>query len=490
MLFGLTDNAPDMDTILDWAAGNGFSWVACQCFDDTTLIEQTQMPTWRDAILSRDMHFGVWGVHHTDPSGDASRADSQVKLWGAEFYIANAEADYKVDSGGVRGRAATFCTAFRAAQPDLPAAFCSYGAISNDNDYLGLVTDANAGQMDWKAWFDAGFHTLPQAYASDGIQLPHRCVQLYRRGGWPYDKIHLVVGIFTGGETFSGADYATMLADQVNTEWEANVRAALPVAFWKMQDGSGNPRDSSNFAVDMTSVVGTPDYVYDEPLDHCHSIRCVGGEKLIRTPHVTAAVNNVSIEALVRVEAVGANSQIIFFNGNSGLNGYGLLVNVDGTFQGLLANVAFLSASTAVLDTNYHYLVLVRDAGTWKYYLDGSIETANAGTGAPVAPSGTFQVGDGSVQLATAMVAVYGRALGAQEIADRWATRVGNVIAQLGSAFGFSLFLGETGGVLGTITEQDYIDLGGAIDSGRAAQNPLAIGPVLLSHSPANRQEW
>jgi hypothetical protein len=479
LLFGLTDNASAMGDILDWCVENKFKWVAMQCFDDTTLIEQSQIPTWKAAVQSRDLIFGLWGVQHDDPSGDASRASSQINLWGADFYIANAELEYKVDGPGTRAHSATFVNAFRALQPDIRSALCSYGAIANDVGILGSTLDVNAGVMDFKTWYDNGFHFLPQAYASDPVYEPYRVVQQYRRCNVPFTHFHLMAGIYTGGTTFDGADYRAMFTALVNTEWEMTIQADGPVVFYKLQDVSGNPQDSSTSGLNISTVVGTPDYSQTSILDRVASIRMTGGETLSRAVPSTA-VNNVSAEYLFKREAQGANDQIIFYNGNSGTNGWGLVCNIDGTFRVLLGGVgfqAFADGGAAFAIDAWYHVVVVRDATVWRYYLNGALQTSNAGTGTPGTPTGNLQINDGSIQVAGCMFAMYNTVLTAAQIARRYAWLTGNRVTgpdHSRSPYGFSLFLGETGGALGAVVEQDYIDLGLAIQTDRSAQGAAA----------------
>ena len=470
IMFDLTGNAAAMDDILDYAADNHFGWVCLQCFDGTTLIEQTQIPLWKAGIQSRGMRFGLWGVQHTDPSGDAGRADSQIDLWGAEFYIANAEAEYKTDTGGTRANAGTFCTAFRAAQPNIAAALVTYAATGNEVSVLGDTTVAAAGVMDFKAWYDAGFHYLPEAYASDPLWAPDRVLRHARRAKWPMSRIHLVLGIYAGGSTYDGADYRGFLARLENTEWEASVVADAPKAFYTMQDGSGPPADMSGNGLAMTSVTGSPDYVQPGPFTGVSGIRTIGGETLVRSTHVSTVTNNLTMELLIQMQALGASDQTVLYNGNSGANGWGIIIDTNYTWQYLCGGVALGANSAVALTQNkWQYLVVTRDAGTWKYYLDGALVNGSAGTTAPATPSGTVLMGGVSIQFASAMVAIHETALSATQVAARYAKLPTLPVASPSTAYGFSLFLGDLTGTLAAATHQDYIDLGLAVQDQAAA---------------------
>src|SRR5207302_1833233 len=102
--------------------------------------------------------------------GEAKLAAQLVTKWGFDFYVADAENEYKYSLGPGMfspeqfGRSKRFVTAFRALQPRLPAAISSYGR-------------ADLCDIDWQAWRDQGCVYLPQAYWNeDAIYQPSACV--------------------------------------------------------------------------------------------------------------------------------------------------------------------------------------------------------------------------------------------------------------------------------------------------------------------------
>lgn len=466
--YDLASNNASRDSILDWMETAQFSWACLQCFNGSTLIEQSNIAAWRDAIRANNMRFGLWGVLHTDPSGDASRADSQIGLWGADFFIANAEDDYKTDTGGVRGRSATFCTAFRAAQPHIEAALVMIGATGSEVAIFGDVTDVNAGVFDFKSWYDNGFHVIPEAYASNSLYEPDRCVRQYRRCRWPLDKIHPTCGIFVGGSSVSGASYRTKLAASNNTEYETEVRTDTPTALWKMQEGSGTAVDMISGA-DLDAAVGTPDYLQAGPIGGHTSIRLVGGETLKRNGGLNVT-NNFTLEMLVHVQAIGANSQKLFYNGNSGGDGWGILVNLDRTLQYLCGGVAFGTISHGAAPDAFAHICLIRRSGTWEYWINGFNDTPSAGGDAPLTPTTERGIGDSSVQAAFAYVAIYSTALSSARIQAHYAEFTRNYpVCSPDTAYGYSLFLGDITGALGATQQQDFFDLGLAGSADHAA---------------------
>jgi hypothetical protein len=490
--YALGSNNTDRVKILDWAKNAEFGWAVVQCFDHTTLIEQTNIAAWRDDIRLRGMYFGVWGVQRTDPSGDASRADSQIDTWGADFYIANAEADYKTDTGGVRENAATFCTAFRAAQPTIPAALVTYGTTSNDYGLLGDALVTSAGVMDFKAWFDADFHIMPEAYyGANTIYKPDRCVRHYRRANFPLNKIHPVIGIYVGGNSTTGAQYRDLLAQLDNFEAEIAFKTDVPKAMWKFMESTGSIFDTSGNSLDLTTITGTPDYNQEGAWVASPSVRLQGGEFIDRSVPVSTVTNNLTMEMYVHVEDIGQNQQEIMYNGVNTTNGCGIVVSVDRTWSYLVGNIAYGTLAQSLMPNRFAHIVVVRRAGTWEYYIDGQLDTANAGTSAPVTPATRFRLGAGSVQTKYSYMAFYETALTSTRIKAHYdALKMVKPVCFVDTAYGFSLFLGEISGSLGAITEQDYIDLGIATKNNHVAVRTSAIPRISVRKTFAGGARW
>lgn len=206
------------------------------------------------------------------------------------------------------------------------------------------------------------------------------------------------------------------------------VLADTPKAFWKCQDASGFPVDSSGNGLDMTAVSGTPTYHETGPYtpqDFSIGLLAAGFTRNI----VTAVVNNFTLEVWVMPVGSLASGRIILGNsargldGANGINGYEIIWNdTTGKFRATAGNVADYTASAATLSLNsWYHVVVVRDAGTWKYYVNGAIDTANAGTSAPVTPTGTAHFGSTVANQRIAYAAIYESALSAARVAAHYA---------------------------------------------------------------------
>ena len=117
------------------------------------------------------LSVGGWGVLRAEPEQEADLAHRLLDQYGLDFYIANAEAEYKFsnDDGQSNerfGRSQRFVEQFRALEPEMPAAVSSY-------------CRADRADIDWTAWRGSGFAFLPQAYVNDlgSVISPAACVE-------------------------------------------------------------------------------------------------------------------------------------------------------------------------------------------------------------------------------------------------------------------------------------------------------------------------
>lgn len=208
-----------------------------------------------------------------------------------------------------------------------------------------------------------------------------------------------------------------------------------PKAFWKCQEASGTLVDSSGNGLDLSTVTGTPVYQTAGPYTSDYAVRCPGGAGFNRGTLVSTVQSNFTIEMWVMVEAVTANDQTLIYQGNSGANGWGIVVDTNRTFQYLCGGVALgASSSGAIGSATFTHIAVKRAASQWTYYVNGSVDTANAGTTNPGAPSGTTTRvinAAGSAQGRYAYIAIYESALSDARVAAHYAA----------SAPGTSLFV-------------------------------------------------
>lgn len=154
----------------------GFGWVAVY-FDHTTPPDVS----WLDRLQQASgLAVGAWTPLGDDPRADAALAVRTVRQNGLSFFIADAEQPYQADPQ----RSQAFVSAFRAAEPTLPA---------------GLSSFCDANGIGLGPWASAGFAFLPQAYVNDfGTAVsPAACVHA-SSATFPLSSIHPTVGSYHG----------------------------------------------------------------------------------------------------------------------------------------------------------------------------------------------------------------------------------------------------------------------------------------------------
>jgi hypothetical protein len=183
---------------------NGFSWVALRIQDGLAAdpIEGDWVRRFRAAS---GLSVGGWGVLRAEPEQEADLAHRLLDHYGLDFYLANAEAEYKFSNEDGQsnerfGRSKRFVERFRALEPEMPAAVSSY-------------CRADTQDIDWSAWSGAGFAFLPEAYENDlgSAVSPAACVA-GAAAFFPTDAVHPTVGMYAShGEAPRPEHYAALL---------------------------------------------------------------------------------------------------------------------------------------------------------------------------------------------------------------------------------------------------------------------------------------
>lgn len=205
-----------------------------------------------------------------------------------------------------------------------------------------------------------------------------------------------------------------------------------PIAYWQCQDMIGPPKDCTG-TYPMTLVQGGSGnrnniaYRADGALtSSCDKSLSVGtggdpGGVFYRMDNITTVTDDFTIETWVYMDGAPPFADRVYWTGSYGTDGFGVYMQTNRTFRYQLDNSTFGSNSSALAD-GWHHIVVVRDAGTWKYYVDGSVDVSNAGTDTPTAPSIYTQFDVGAHQRQS-HVAFYESVLSPTRIAAHYAAR-------------------------------------------------------------------
>lgn len=192
-------------------AAHGFGWCAIYAMEGTQEQNASWLAghDWFSALRANGVRPGIWGFLEEDPVGEAQLADALISKYDGPahdvFFIADAEASYKADTGGDRTRSGKFVNEFRRLRPTRVAALSSYGAAVWDN-LLGSV-------FDYGPWQNNLFDFMPQAYFNEtGEYEPGHCVQQALANGWRAVDIHPTVSSYDGAlGRINGDQYSYIL---------------------------------------------------------------------------------------------------------------------------------------------------------------------------------------------------------------------------------------------------------------------------------------
>jgi Concanavalin A-like lectin/glucanases superfamily len=189
---------------------------------------------------------------------------------------------------------------------------------------------------------------------------------------------------------------------------------------WGMQEASGFPRDLSlrNRHVD-SFVGGTPTFQAAGPVGD-YAIQFAASNQLQTSAiMVPPDVNNLAIEFVASIPTASGSWLPVYYNGNTGANGFGVGMTTTGKLQLLLGGIAFqTSQNTAVAGIGFFHFALVRSAGTWTYYLNGVSDGSPTTAGFNSPTSGPVVVGGPVASTLISYFAYYETALTAAQVAE------------------------------------------------------------------------
>jgi uncharacterized repeat protein (TIGR02543 family) len=168
---------------------------------------------------------------------------------------------------------------------------------------------------------------------------------------------------------------------------DANLRG-----YWALD---GNTNDSSGYGYNGTLTGGSWSASH-APTSFANSgslsLDGSSGQGVNTAAVVTTAANNVSLSAWVKWAGANGSYQAILYNGNSGTNGYGVFVDATGALTILNGGIGFAASTFSPTPGVWQYVVALREAGTWKLYVDGN-QIALTGNPAPNPPASVTSIG-------------------------------------------------------------------------------------------------
>lgn len=170
------------------------------------------------------------------------------------------------------------------------------------------------------------------------------------------------------------------------------ILALGPDAFWKLNESTGDiAHDSSGNSHDLTRELTGPD-TYTAPTwaqpagppgeQTAHFGSTAGGAlgTRVSSTGMSAFTNNFTAGIWVNIHSAAASTGEILGQGYPyhASNGWGLLT-VSSKFNVMANGVPCAANSTFSVDT-WYFVATVRDAGTWKLYINGLLQATSIGT--------------------------------------------------------------------------------------------------------------
>lgn len=206
------------NNLIPWMKAYGFKAICIKSHDGTSpylspgLKNFSQFAWYVKQFQDAGFIVGHWAyLYGTDIPGETQLASELTRIYGFDFYIADAEQEFKFsfsDSAPLSerqehyGRSQRWVTAWRNLRPSFPSALSSFGRCSYHD-------------IDWGAWQKAGFRWLPQTYLNESVALsPFLCANdTLALKHWKKSYIHPMIGIYVGARgRLRGLDYLPSLS--------------------------------------------------------------------------------------------------------------------------------------------------------------------------------------------------------------------------------------------------------------------------------------
>lgn len=215
------------------------------------------------------------------------------------------------------------------------------------------------------------------------------------------------------------------------------------VSWWGFNESSGNASDSHGS--NTLTNVGSMPYVAAK-IGNGADISKAGGKYLSRSSAVLTALDNISISCWVNISSTSISGSF-FRVGTSGIN-YGWGIGIGGNeyrFNGndliLLCDGIVWNKFGTIGSTGWKHIVVLRDAGTWKAYINGA-SFGTTFTTTPNSPDAFTYIGNdqGSFEEVVDEMAVWTRAITTSEITQLYNSGNGISYADTGATVNSGFF--------------------------------------------------
>lgn len=194
------------------------------------------------------------------------------------------------------------------------------------------------------------------------------------------------------------------------------VYAQTPVAYYPF---NGNANDAAG--INNGTVTGST--LTADRFGNTNSAYYFDGtDDRINASLSTTVVDNFSLEGWAKISSFTSDNQMIFHNGNSFFNGWGLLISSTGSLVIIYGSVSYTTVPFQCSLNQWYHFALVRTNGITKAYANGT-EVFNSTITSPNVPTNNFCIGNMSTGTnffngVIDNVKVYNTALTAQQVSN------------------------------------------------------------------------
>jgi RHS repeat-associated protein len=209
-------------------------------------------------------------------------------------------------------------------------------------------------------------------------------------GAWDAGEPTVTAYDLAGRPVSVSLNQSTRYSSRILSDGQTNGLAA----YWPLDERAGMTANDVAGAKPLT-YTNTPTLATAGAVDDGRTGVSFDGasEFAVRSSAVTAAVDNFSMEAWIRVGALPAPGQyaVIAYNGTDAA-GWGLAINSAGSVFGLYGSVLWFDSGYSVPPGTWHQVGLTRTNGVSQLYVDGVARGATV-TAAPIVPGANFSIG-------------------------------------------------------------------------------------------------
>jgi hypothetical protein len=232
-------------------------------------------------------------------------------------------------------------------------------------------------------------------------------------------------GTYEGGATASTQAWGVAVFEDVEPPpapplgaYKDEVLADTPIGYYRCDDASGNPQDSSGNGKNANSVSGTlqykqPTLIRSDPASYATDYL----DATVNVPGLPLIGNVFSLELWLKKGTSGSYKEI-FQKGNT--DGFTFRFMPDGKVQLVRSGLVNIgNSSVSVTDAETHHVVCTRaggGAGQTKIYVDGVDVSASMATGDITAQNIDLSIGRGGIDATFDELALYDYALSAERV--------------------------------------------------------------------------